>query len=375
MQICPPWRTDLSEKYHLRPKKNEMKKYLIRLCVLAMAALIVVGNVDAQTTPAKKKRPTVGAKAKGKPKKGSTTAKNKPVDATVAPAKDTTAKPPAVVLEADIKLDTPRKSLRNDAVIERNLVKDRTPLTYEHIREDDAVYRQRVWEEIDVHEKMNLPFVYKSKEDNGDQRFIYILLQAIKSGTITAFDANVDDRFTTPMTFKDIASRVVAAPHTIQVPDLAHDPDGSKGLMRDTLIQEEFNPDDIERFQIKEEWVFDKESSRMHVRILGIAPEKDIKNPDGSLLTVTPIFWVYYPDLRPLLAKYEAYNGKNFGARMSWEELLESHMFSARVIKSTIDNPSDAYIANYIKNPILQLLEGDNIKEKIFNYEQDLWSY
>ena len=24
---------------------------------------------------------------------------------------------------------------------------------------------------------------------------------------------------------------------------------------------------------------------------------------------------------------------------------------------------------------ILQLLEGENIKEKIFNYEQDLWSY
>ena len=54
---------------------------------------------------------------------------------------------------------------------------------------------------------------------------------------------------------------------------------------------------------------------------------------------------------------------------------FESRMFSARPIRSTIDNPGDQYIANYIKNPILQLLEGDKIKEKIFNYEQDLWSY
>ena len=99
-------------------------------------------------------------------------------------------------------MDTPRKSLRNDAIIERNLVKDRTPLPYENIREDDAVYRQRVWREIDVHEKMNLPFVYKATEDNGNQRLIYILLNAIKTGQITAFDATVDDRFTTPMTFK-----------------------------------------------------------------------------------------------------------------------------------------------------------------------------
>src|SRR5579872_6771016 len=164
----------------------EMKKQIIRLCMLALAVLIVVGNVDAQTT----KKRTVKKKA---PAKKTNVAKNKPADASVAPVKDTTAKPVAV-LDADIKLDTPRRSLRNDAIIERNLVKDRTPLPYEHIREDDAVYRQRIWEEIDVHEKMNLPFIYKAKEDNGGQRFIEILLNGIKSGQITAFDA-VDDRF------------------------------------------------------------------------------------------------------------------------------------------------------------------------------------
>ena len=338
-----------------------------------MAVLIVTGNVEAQTNGNAKPRPKT-TRPKAKPKNtGKAVTKNKKPDATVAPLKDTTAKP-VVVLEADIKLDTPRKSLRNDAIIERNLVKDRTPLTYEHIREDDAVYRQRVWQEIDVHEKMNLAFVYKATEDNGNQRFINILLNGIKSGQITAFDP-IDDRFTTPITFRGIAENTVAKPHTIQIPDGVNDPDGSKGLMRDTLIQEEFNPDDIERYQIKEEWVFDKESSRLHVRILGIAPEKTVRNADGSFRDVVALFWVYYPDLRPLLAKYEAYNGKNFGGRMSWEELFESRMFSARIVKSTIDNPGDNYIAGYIKDPILRLLEGDNIKEKIFNYEQDLWSY
>jgi gliding motility associated protien GldN len=340
-----------------------------------MAILILAGNIQAQTpTTNGKPKPRTGTKravGKGKPgtKKGVT--KNKPADASVAPLKDTTAKPVAI-LDADIKLDTPRRSLRNDAIIERNLVKDRTPLAYEHIREDDAVYRQRVWEEIEVHEKMNLPFVYKAIEDNGDQRFINILLNAIKSGQITAFE---DDRFSTPLTFQGIANNLVAKPHTIQKPDDVLDPDGSKGLMKDTLIQEEFDPGEIERYQIKEEWVFDKESSRLHVRILGIAPEKAVRNADGSFRDVLPVFWVYYPDLRPMLAKFEAYNGKNFGARMSWEEFFESRMFGARVVKSTIDNPGDQYIAGYIKDNILRLLEGDNIKEKIFNYEQDLWSY
>jgi len=33
------------------------------------------------------------------------------------------------------------------------------------------------------------------------------------------------------------------------------------------------------------------------------------------------------------------------------------------------------FINMYVKDPILALLEGENVKEKIFNYEQDLWSY
>jgi gliding motility associated protien GldN len=342
-----------------------MKKGLIRFCLLATIFALAAGTASAQTTRKPKKR-TVSKK---------NTNKNSGVaSAVVAPAKDTT-KPAVVVIEADIKLDTPRRSLRNDAIIERNLVKDRTPLAYENIREDDAVYRQRVWREVDVHEKMNLPFVYKATEDNGNQRFINILLNGIKGGQITAFDAAVDDRFTTPMTFKQIAEGLVGKPTIVPIPDSEKDPDGSKGLMKDTTITQDFNPDLVERYQIKEEWVFDKESSRMHVRILGIAPEKTILNPDGSFRFVLPIFWVYYPDLRPMLAKYEAYNGKNFGARMSWEELFESRMFASRIIKSTVDNPGDQYVSSYIRDPILALLEGENIKEKIFNYEQDLWSY
>jgi gliding motility associated protien GldN len=342
-----------------------MKNRVIRFSVFLLVFALAATTVSAQTTRNKSKRSSVA-------KKKSNSSKNAKNTVAVAPAKDTVKPAP---IEADIKLDTPRKSLRNDAAVELQLVKDRIPLPYEHIREDDAVYRQRVWREIDVHQKMNLPFVDKSASDNGSQLFIYILLNGIKSGEITAFDATIDDRFTTPMTFKQIAKQFVGEPKIQQKPDYDKDPDGSKGIMKDTTISEEFNPLAIERYWIKEEWIFDKESSRLHARILGIAPVKAIYNTDGSFRDVTPVFWVYYPDMRPMLAKFEAYNGKNYGARMSWEELFESRMFASRIIKSTIDNPSDQYIKDYVKDPILTLLEGDNVKEKIFNYEQDLWSY
>lgn len=289
----------------------------------------------------------------------------------VAPAADTT---PVAAPELDLG-PVVRKSLRTDDIIDRTIVREATPLVYEHIREDDAIYRQRLWRELDVHEKMNLPFLYRADEDNGNQRFINILLSHIKTGEVTAFSPN-DDRFTTPITVGEITKQLVGESKTVQVPDWTQDPDGSKGILKDSVIVEEFNPEStVEKYWIKEDVVFDKESSRLHMRILGIAPLKTIRNPDGSFRDVTPLFWVYYPDLRPILVKYQAYNGKNYGARLSWEEIFENRMFSSRIIKSTYDNPYDQYIASYIKDPILRLLAGENVKDRIFNYEQDLWSY
>lgn len=346
-----------------------MKNRIIKFCLLAAVLTVMAETADAQA-----KKPVRKATKRATPAKKSTVNRtnNAANNAALAPKKDTVIAPP----DADLKIEAARPSLRNDNAIQRNLVKDRTPLDYEHIREDDATYMQRIWRELDVKEKMNVPFAYKAQGDNGDQRFIMILLNAIKNGEVTAFSAaGGDDRFTTPLLWKEIAKGLVGDPKRTQIQDWTNDPDGSKGLMKDTVINTEFNPDLVERYWIKEDVVFDKESSRMYTRILGIAPLLTVLNEDGSFRAVTPAFWVYYPDLRPLLSKNEVYNGKNYGARMSWEELFESRMFSSRIIKSTINNPADLYISSYVKDPILALLEGENIKEKVFNYEQDLWSY
>jgi gliding motility associated protien GldN len=345
-----------------------MKFQLAKYVFLAAAFGLVSHVADAQTRK-KTTRSTTAKKTSTKTTKSNTATAN-----LNAAAADTVVKP--VAKKDPLAFDTIRKSLRNDAAVERNLVKDRTPLAHENIREDDAWYRERVWREIDIREKMNLPFRYKADEDNGNQRFIIILLNALRSGEVTAFDPTVDDRFTTPMTLDKIGEMVAGRCDTTQIPDYVKDPNGTKGIFKDTTVCAEFNPDDIAKFRIKEEWVFDKESSRLYARILGIAPMKTyIDNATGAVLGEAPLFWVYYPDLRPTLAKFEVYNGKNFGARMSWEELFESRFFSSYIVKSTIENPYDMYIKSYVKDDILRLLEGENVKEKIFNFEQDLWSY
>jgi gliding motility associated protien GldN len=354
-----------------------MKTLTVRYALLLTSLTVAVTSLEAQTRnkTTTTRKPTTTAK---KPTAQKTNTKA-PVTNLAATPVDTLPVVKAEPPREPLKIDTVKRSRRPESAIDRNSLRERTPLAYEHIREDDAVYRQRVWREIDVREKMNQSFRYKADEDNGNQRFMNILLSAIKKGDVSAFSTGVvgeDDRFTTPKTLKENSEKLDVKCKTEAIPDWAKDPDGSKGLTRDTTICPEFNPDEIVKYMIKEEWIFDKESSRMYVRILGIAPVKATVDPNTNVvLGESPVFWVYYPDLRPTLSSHEVYNGKNFGARMSWEELFESRFFSSSIVKSSIENPNDQYIRQYINDPILRLLEGEAMKEKIFNYEQDLWSY
>jgi hypothetical protein len=169
-------------------------------------------------------------------------------------------------------LDSIKVSQRNDASIERNFVKERQPLAYEHIREDDAIYRQKIWREIDAREKMNLAFRYATDEDNGNQRFIAILIKAIKDREVTAFDASIDDRFTTPLTPDQVIEKITGRPDT----SAAYDSEGN--IAKYKVSNRAFELDSIYIFKVKEEWVFDKESSRLFVRILGIAPMQRLKS-------------------------------------------------------------------------------------------------
>ena len=273
--------------------------------------------------------------------------------------------------------DTIKKSLRNDAAYEKNSMKERTPLDYEYLRWDDALFSERVWREIDVREKINNVFRNKAEDDNGDQRFINILVKAVRSGKVTAFSSD-DDRFTTPLDSAQFEGAIGGGGQCDTLPVFnLNDPTKIDKYVVNCIT---LNPDDIVKIRIKEDWVFDRESSRLFCRIIGIAPMKTVLAADKKTEQgARPLFWIYYPDLRSTLTKYEVYNPKNMGQnRMTWEELFESRMFGSYIVKSTMDNPLNRFIRNiYSKETdgILRLLEGENIKEKIFNYEQGIWSY
>jgi len=344
-----------------------MKKYF-RYFLFVVSLLVFANVADAQKKKrsVQKRQTTKTTKSKFKAKVSQSAA----TDSATTTAPVAAVVPPPKVNDS-LPIKKPLKSLRRDESVNTDEIRDRAPLAYEFIRADDAVYRHRIWREIDAREKINLPFMYAADENNGNQRFISILLQAIQDSAVTVFK-NVDDRFTTPMTKADVVASLGA--DSVPVPHFG--PNGED--LGTTMEVNEISLDSFYRFHIKEEVIFDKQTSRLYWRILGIAPVRTVKNSLGQTLGTTECFWVYYPDLRPTLAKYDTYNGKNFGARMSWEDLFEGRMFSGRIYKSSFENSKDVELKNLpgLKdNTLFQLLAGDDIKTKIFNYEQDLWSY
>ncbi len=339
-----------------------MKRSLLKISFMALALTILAADADAQ------RRNSRRGSAPPANETGNTNNTN-------TPAYPTNNGIPIRVDSTSGGLDTTiRRSLRSEGAFETrsDVMNQRTPLVYEHLRWDDALYAEKVWRELDLREKLNATFRYDAQEDNGNQQFISILLNAVRKGEVMAFE---DDRFTQPLTLEGVQMKMnggVGA-DTSNVTDV-NDP---SIIVERVVTPRVFNPKDVMKIRIKEEWVFDREASRMFVRIIGICPLKTVyfegtKRERG----VEPMFWLYYPDLRQTFTRFDVYNPKNMGiSRMTWEELFESRMFSSYIIKSTLDNPGNRMIRGMVKDPILALLEGDNVKDRIFNFEQDLWSY
>lgn len=245
-----------------------------------------------------------------------------------------------------------------DGFYERTLYKDKGVIPYDYVRESDVFYEKRIWRIIDIREKMNQHFGYPK------EKFVQIVLNATESGDVTAYNA-IDDEFTTPMTPDEVKS-IGRGRDTITVTD----PITLEEKME--VVEKELDLNLIKKFRLKEDWFFDKESSTLQVRIIGIAPIMDKYDDNGNYLGELPMFWVYYPHLRQKLANHESFNSGNDSKRLSWYDVFEMRFFSSYIIKES--NSLDRRIQDY-KAGVDALLEAEKIKNNIFNYEHDLWTY
>jgi gliding motility associated protien GldN len=140
-------------------------------------------------------------------------------------------------------------------------------------------------------------------------------------------------------------------------------------------IEGEIRLEEIKQFMIKEEWYFDKQNSRLQVRIVGICPIQEFLRQDveGSPLQRRKVFWVYYPEARRLLAGNQVFNPYNDARRMTFDDLFIKRYFNSYIVQeSNVYN--NRTISQYLSGKDA-MLESKRLEDKIFNFEQDLWEY
>lgn len=237
----------------------------------------------------------------------------------------------------------------------RNILKRKTtehnrPIPYPKVREADVIWAKLLWREVNLREKINLPFYFPENPMDGRYSLIDLLLKGIKEESILAFDTD-DDEFKVPIDYSEIKRKFVEA---------------------DTM-SDIYSPE-VKRLLVKELWFFDKQTSTMQVRIIGLCPVREFKKEgDDRTIYQKKLFWVNYDECRDLLVKNEIFNVANDAKRMSFDDLFIKRQFS-----SIIKNESNVYnnrSINSYADGIDAMIESDRIKNEIFNWEQDLWQY
>jgi gliding motility associated protien GldN len=281
------------------------------------------------------------------------------------------------------------------------------PLAYGYVDDRDILMGKTTWEIIDLNERFNFPLYFPIDSTNigKDRRSLFdVLIKGIKTNKIT--EVYADDYFNTKKTFKDMSSSFtyidttnagreevnanrdlyypksqpsityktvkgkkvkVVGPATVPV---------AKVLDAQFIDKRELTAQDITGYRLKGYWYFDKRQSELKYRLLGICPvapearEVGSENPD-----YIDLFWIFYPSIRDYLHQYLAFNEKNSSMPISFDRILDSRQFSGVIYKEE-NVYGDRLITEYVnENALNQLLESDRIKDKIRDFEHDMWNY
>jgi gliding motility associated protien GldN len=255
-----------------------------------------------------------------------------------------------------------------DGYYRKNNIANSTKTTvYANLHERDVVFAKRVWREIDLREKMN-QYLASPK-----QRLIEVLLNAIDNRDIVAYDPTSTkedpngDGFTKRLTVAQARSKLADS----SVVDVFDKKTGDKTSSK--VVAGEFNPDNVVKFRIKEDWVYDKQRGIFEPRIVGLAPLIKIRTA-GNVVNneYQPAFWIYFPEARTVLATKEAANRNSDATGLSFDDVFMKRLFASYIIKQS--NDKDEPIRDYTQG-IDKLYEAERQKLNLKGWELGLWQY
>lgn len=251
------------------------------------------------------------------------------------------------------------------------------PVPYPYVREADIMWSKTIWRIINLREKMNLPLYYPTVPMDNRLSLIDLLLYGIQKEGIIAYSPDEEDEFSKQITWKEIEDRFGVRNDTVYI----EDPETGESVMR--VVNTGIVSSEVKKIMIKELWYFDKQTSQLEVKIIGICPIREYERNESTTqnteideepeLVMKKLFWVSFPSVRFLFANNFVFNPFNDAARLSFDNLFYKRRFSSYVYKES--NVYDNRFIGEYKQGLDALLEAKNIEDEIFVFEHDLWEH
>lgn len=256
------------------------------------------------------------------------------------------------------------------------------PLPYGYVHDRDVLMGKMIWENIDLDERINFPLYYPVDTAfvGKERRSLFaVLLKGIKEGKIT--EVYGDDYFNTKKSLKDMSSIFKFIDTTEAGKDEINNyfddyKSGKKVLDKQFINETELDASDISGYKVKGFWYFDKRQSELKYRLMAICPmATEARDKARGNNDPIELFWVYFPSIRDILHEAKAFNDRNSAMPITFDQLLNSRRFNGVIYKEE-NVYGDRLIQDYMKdNAQSQLLESERVKDKIRNFEQDMWNY
>ena len=262
-------------------------------------------------------------------------------------------------------------------------------------RLDDVIWARYIYRIIDMRYKQNYQLYFPTKSDDADYRNLFkVITDAVVDG-LPIYEKNME---TIKPDFKQEPIPRASIPMMFMaddpLEDYSDDPTHYNITESDAmLVHYDSIADELSfhfypfekivknqlKYLVQEVTFFDKHTSRLHTKIMAIAPlqsdkimTRDSANVMGSLRE-SIMFWVPFDQLRPYLAMQYAIPNRNEVKRVTFDEFFQKRLFTSYIVGE--GNMYNRWIPDYSGSEEEVRKEQERIATELLNFEQDLWEY
>lgn len=237
-------------------------------------------------------------------------------------------------------------------------------LPFVEVSEDDIYWFKEYITAIDLKQPSNQPLYFPIFPTRDRKNMTMVMMEAVmKDKTVQPYE---DPYFESPLEVGKVEKMLFRIEKNVIE-------DFETGAEKEVIDTIRIRETQIIEYLVREERYFDKKRSVMESRIVAICPVALVQNRETYQFEKQQLFWLYFPDLRPILANSNVWNEGNSWQRMTYDEFFLKRLYTAEIKK--VSNLQDRFVYDYNKSKRDQHLEAERIKEEYRNFEHDLWSY